>query len=243
MKHKDSQFGIPDTLFKDTQTNIEALTPATGMVAYATDTNEFGFYNGSEWIWLSESGGEPFQVDIQDYTSGSGNWSKPTGCSVIRVILVGGGGGGGGGRGGASSTARIGGGGGGGGAYVEKTFLADDLDSTVAYVVGEGGAAGVGGTHTVCIISSGETIGFSVNYVTITKRIVVSGTAKSAIEKAEEIAKYLVPDSTTDPDTAFVIGEYAVMATFIDKRPSLIGNTNNIFLADFVARFLVIQGS
>lgn len=99
------------------------------------------------------------------------------------------------------------------------------------------------GTHTVCIISSGETIGFSVNYVTITKRIVVSGTAKSAIEKAEEIAKYLVPDSTTDPDTAFVIGEYAVMATFIDKRPSLIGNTNNIFLADFVARFLVIQGS
>lgn len=89
-------------------------------------------------------------VDVQTFTAG-GTWTKPSGCTMVRVICVGGGGGGGGGRGDAAGTARVGGGGGGGGAIVERIFKASDLAGTVAVTVpaaadgGSGGSSGSGG--------------------------------------------------------------------------------------------------
>jgi hypothetical protein len=51
MRHNDAQLGIPETIYKGTKTAIEALTATEGMIAYATDTHEFGSYNGSTWDW------------------------------------------------------------------------------------------------------------------------------------------------------------------------------------------------
>ena len=49
-------------------------------------------------------------VDVQAFTSGSGNWTKPAGATMVRVILVGAGGSGGGGDTAASGTVVSGGG-------------------------------------------------------------------------------------------------------------------------------------
>lgn len=52
MHKNDQQFGTPEALYKGTKAAIEALTGVPeGAVAYATDTNEFGSYNGSAWTW------------------------------------------------------------------------------------------------------------------------------------------------------------------------------------------------
>jgi hypothetical protein len=52
MKTKDTQLGKPGVLYKNTKAAVEALTGVTeGAAAYATDTNEFGTYNGSTWDW------------------------------------------------------------------------------------------------------------------------------------------------------------------------------------------------
>ncbi|MGQ9644849.1 MAG: hypothetical protein ACUVT3_13410 [Ignavibacterium sp.] len=43
-------------IYKDTKSNIENLSGVTsGSIAYATDTNELGYYNNSKWIWTSNS--------------------------------------------------------------------------------------------------------------------------------------------------------------------------------------------
>ncbi len=55
MKTQDRQLGQPAQVYKNTKTNIESLpSPQTGMVAYATDINQFGYYNGSGWEWHSQ---------------------------------------------------------------------------------------------------------------------------------------------------------------------------------------------
>ena len=52
MQKSDVQLGKPETLYKATKDEIEALTlPVAGMEAYATDTKVTGFYNGSNWMW------------------------------------------------------------------------------------------------------------------------------------------------------------------------------------------------
>lgn len=56
MKDDDRQLGKPIRLYVDTKANIEALSLAAGdegCVAYATDTDEIGTYNGSAWVWGS----------------------------------------------------------------------------------------------------------------------------------------------------------------------------------------------
>lgn len=58
MRLNDAQLGKPLVLYVDTKTNIEALTGlAEGSVAYATDTDEFGSYDGSTWTWGQSGGG------------------------------------------------------------------------------------------------------------------------------------------------------------------------------------------
>ena len=58
MKLGDKQVGKPEILYKDTKSNIESLSGLEeGAVAYATDTNEHGTYDGSSWTWGGGGGG------------------------------------------------------------------------------------------------------------------------------------------------------------------------------------------
>lgn len=77
------------------------------------------------------------QVD-QYATNGSFVWTKPAGAIAVRIIAIGGGGAGGAGI---ASTAA-GGGGGGGGSCSIRDFVASQLGSTLALVVGAGGTGG-----------------------------------------------------------------------------------------------------
>lgn len=52
MKIGDTQVGKPEVIYKDTQTNLEALSsPVEGMVAYNTTLQCLGIYLGSAWVW------------------------------------------------------------------------------------------------------------------------------------------------------------------------------------------------
>lgn len=45
--------GYPIVAYRDTEANVEALgSPAEGMLAWATDTDKFGFYDGAAWQWV-----------------------------------------------------------------------------------------------------------------------------------------------------------------------------------------------
>jgi len=72
------------------------------------------------------------------FSSGSGNWTVPTGITSVQIEVWGAGGGGGAGTDGASA----GGSGGGGGGYCLKSALTVTPGQTIAYVVGAGGSAG-----------------------------------------------------------------------------------------------------
>jgi hypothetical protein len=85
-------------------------------------------------------------LDVKVYTTGSGNWSKPTGAVGVRVILVGGGGGGGGGDKQVSGTIAQAGSSGGGACMLDIMYDAADLGTTEAYSVAAGGTLGAAGT-------------------------------------------------------------------------------------------------
>ena len=54
MRKGDNQIGFPQGLYANTKASIEAFAGVPeGAVAYATDTNELGTYNGSVWTWGS----------------------------------------------------------------------------------------------------------------------------------------------------------------------------------------------
>lgn len=97
------------------------------------DANEFLQTNGSGVLtWAAASGGA---ADVQTFTSGTGNWTKPSSGNLVRVQVWGGGGSGG------KSQNTDAGGGGGGGSYAEVWFNIADLAGTEPYSIGAGGAA------------------------------------------------------------------------------------------------------
>jgi hypothetical protein len=54
MRTGDIQIGKPSVLYKGTEAVIEALTGIVeGAIAYATDTDKLGIYDGSTWTWSS----------------------------------------------------------------------------------------------------------------------------------------------------------------------------------------------
>ena len=85
-------------------------------------------------------------VDVQVFTGGSGNWTKPAGARYVKVRCVGGGG-----SGGSAASTSAGEGaaasGGGAGGYAEKIYAASALSATEAYAVGAGGAAPAAGNN------------------------------------------------------------------------------------------------
>lgn len=97
-------------------------------------------YNGSAW------NGGVTSPTINLYTSASSTWTKPSGAKTVDIMLLGDGAGGGSGAQGAVNSAVCGGGGGGGGAYMERQFVASDLDATLTVTVGQGGAGGAAQT-------------------------------------------------------------------------------------------------
>jgi hypothetical protein len=98
------------------------------------------------------------------------------------------------------------------------------------------------GEQKICVISSGESPSRNEQRTTNyhSKRIVVSGTAKTAMDKAEEVWRYFVPVGD-DPETGFVASEYKVLTIATEKRPSLIANVGNSFIAEFQLRFFVAE--
>jgi hypothetical protein len=79
MRYRDEQKGKPQILFKGTKSEIEALTKVKGMVAYATDTNEFGSCDGSTWTWGSGGTSTPYLIRS---TNGS-DVTIPAGYSMV----------------------------------------------------------------------------------------------------------------------------------------------------------------
>jgi len=71
--------GRPLVSYKDTKSAIESLTGLIeGMSAYATDTDQSGYYTGVSWVWLSNTSGSyvPIVHDIVgSYHSTSGRTS------------------------------------------------------------------------------------------------------------------------------------------------------------------------
>ena len=52
MRKGDAQIGLPAPVYNDTKANVEALTGVVeGATAYATDTDEPGWYDGAAWVW------------------------------------------------------------------------------------------------------------------------------------------------------------------------------------------------
>lgn len=61
--------GLPHVNFRDAQATIEALAGTVeGMVAYATDLDQLGFYTGSVWVWIPRN-----VTDLEDVQISSPN--------------------------------------------------------------------------------------------------------------------------------------------------------------------------
>lgn len=70
MKYRDKQLGKPAVIFKGTKTSIQSMPSEEGMIAYATDTDQVGTYNGTTWIWYSSTGGGvDYFIDLLDTPS------------------------------------------------------------------------------------------------------------------------------------------------------------------------------
>jgi hypothetical protein len=104
MIHDDKVVGLPLVAFKNTKALIEAITESqTGMVAFATDTEELGFKKGSAWEWLSiaATGGvslldqlldvsvpAPNDRDVLTYDLAVGQWIAAPGHVTWGNVLV-----------------------------------------------------------------------------------------------------------------------------------------------------------
>lgn len=80
--------GRPLVNYKDTKANIEALSGVPeGAVAYATDTDQLGSYNGTVWSWGSGGVSDGDYGDI--VVSSSGTVMTAKNSSIIAKVLTG----------------------------------------------------------------------------------------------------------------------------------------------------------
>jgi hypothetical protein len=154
---------VGTTLGVTGNTTLSTLT-ATGAVDFDSSLNVDGTANieGATTVDdnltvtgnLTVSGTGPYVLaqDVQEFTSGTSNWSKPANAKIVWVRCWGGGGAGGGASATSAGQASAGHGGGAGG-YAETWFAASSLGSTESVTVGAGGtgvsaAAGNAGAAT-----------------------------------------------------------------------------------------------
>lgn len=89
MIKNDRVYGVPLTQYKDTKANIEALSGIPeGAIAYATDSNEFGSYDGTTWTWGQSGSSAPATTAANDFQvgNGSGAWVKKTLAETITIL-------------------------------------------------------------------------------------------------------------------------------------------------------------
>lgn len=89
MIKNDRVYGVPLVQYKDTKANIEALSGiGEGAIAYATDSNEFGSYDGTTWTWGQSGSTAPATTAANDFQvgDGSGNWIKKTLAETITIL-------------------------------------------------------------------------------------------------------------------------------------------------------------
>ena len=130
---------------RGTTAQHQSFTGAAGELTVNTDTNTVVVHDGSQAGGFSSGN----LMSMTVYTTGSGNWTRPSGCKSIHVHVTGAGGGGGGmgdgmGYDGNWITPKrgmaVGGGGGAGGTAISVIDVsAIGSPYQIAYVVGTGG--------------------------------------------------------------------------------------------------------
>jgi hypothetical protein len=86
MIHDDKVIGFPQVPYKNTTANIEALTGVgEGAMAYSTDDNVFGTYNGATWDWATGGG----DVSTDAIWDAKGDIAGGTGANAAAALPVG----------------------------------------------------------------------------------------------------------------------------------------------------------
>ncbi len=124
----------------------------------------------------------------------------------------------------------------------EYINASSDIDDITAYAESFP-ATKLVSPHTVGVITAGGTRssqGRSQSNLDV--RFMVSGTAETAIDKAEEIYRFFYPPEV-DSQKPFKANEYSVAEVLAENgEPRIAKNIGNIFYASFVLRFLVARG-
>lgn len=85
MKDDDKQLGVPGRLYRDTKANIEALSLGAGdegCIAFATDTDQLGTFDGSDWAWGAPAEG----VDISAHAFHNADQDKASGSYLALAL-------------------------------------------------------------------------------------------------------------------------------------------------------------
>jgi len=131
-------------------TNVTGTTTASiPTTALASGTANSGTFLRGDRVWVSLS--TETIIGLKVYTS-SGTWTKPSGCSKVKVTVVGGGGNGGYGYS-SGDNAGAGGGGGAGGVAIDVI----DVSAVSSISVTVGGAGGTSSFGSYCSATGGAT--------------------------------------------------------------------------------------
>jgi len=90
MIHDGKVLGLPLVDYSNTKAAVEALSGCEeGMTAYATDDDQIGYYDGSDWQWFAAPGGSSVvEVDI-DFTASASEDETVAIGSAMREVLRG----------------------------------------------------------------------------------------------------------------------------------------------------------
>jgi hypothetical protein len=89
MTGRNDPLGIPSPVYKDLKANIEAIvSPMSTMLAFATDTGEYGYYDdlASTWIWSPGGGGTVQSILIYHRNASTPSQYAPTWAGLTSAI-------------------------------------------------------------------------------------------------------------------------------------------------------------
>lgn len=93
MKLNDAQLGIPEILFKAAKSAIPTTGIAEGSIAYSTDTDEFGSFDGTTWTWIGVDAaagtGSLRTLGTGALTAAAGNHAHALTSDSLRLIWIG----------------------------------------------------------------------------------------------------------------------------------------------------------